>query len=108
MGSNNLGAFLYGFGGNVGSKKTFLHPPVFKLINDFLVAEELREHFGAYGEIESINVKTDPNTGRSRGFAFIVFKAAEAIEKVCNCLLPFKINTSSSIFCLLLLAANIL
>lgn len=44
--------------------------------------KELREHFGAYGEIESINVKTDPNTGRSRGFAFIVFKAAETIDKV--------------------------
>lgn len=48
----------------------------------FLCAEELRDHFGAYGEIESINVKTDPNTGRSRGFAFIVFKAPDSIDKV--------------------------
>ncbi|XP_049820108.1 RNA-binding protein squid isoform X2 [Aethina tumida] len=44
--------------------------------------KELREHFSQYGEIESINVKTDPNTGRSRGFAFIVFNNAEAIDKV--------------------------
>ena len=44
--------------------------------------KELREHFGNYGEIESINVKTDPNTGRSRGFAFIVFNSADAIDKV--------------------------
>lgn len=44
--------------------------------------EELREHFGTFGEIESINVKTDPNTGRSRGFAFIVFNNADAIDKV--------------------------
>jgi len=44
--------------------------------------KELREHFKAYGDIESINVKTDPNTGRSRGFAFIVFNSADAIEKV--------------------------
>ncbi|VVC91090.1 RNA-binding protein squid isoform X3 [Leptidea sinapis] len=44
--------------------------------------KELREHFGAYGEIESINVKTDPNTGRSRGFAFIVFKSPDSIDKV--------------------------
>lgn len=44
--------------------------------------KELREHFSKYGEIESINVKTDPNTGRSRGFAFIVFSSAEAIDKV--------------------------
>ena len=44
--------------------------------------KELREHFGQYGEIESINVKTDPQTGRSRGFAFIVFTATDAIDKV--------------------------
>lgn len=51
---------------------------------NILLAEELREHFGAYGDIDSINVKTDPNTGRSRGFAFIVFKASDSIEKVMN------------------------
>ncbi|XP_046993389.1 RNA-binding protein squid isoform X3 [Schistocerca americana] len=44
--------------------------------------KELREHFQTYGEIESINVKTDPSTGRSRGFAFIVFSQAESIDKV--------------------------
>ncbi|XP_063706803.1 RNA-binding protein squid isoform X2 [Culicoides brevitarsis] len=46
--------------------------------------KELRDHFGQYGEIENINVKTDPNTGRSRGFAFIVYKSAEALDKVSN------------------------
>lgn len=44
--------------------------------------KELRDHFGQYGEIDSINVKTDPTTGRSRGFAFIVYKAADSIDKV--------------------------
>ncbi|EGI68604.1 RNA-binding protein squid [Acromyrmex echinatior] len=44
--------------------------------------KELREHFSAYGDIESINVKTDPNTGRSRGFAFIVFAKAESLDKI--------------------------
>ena len=48
-----------------------------------MFAEELREHFGTYGEIESINVKTDPTTGRSRGFAFIVFSQSSTIDKVC-------------------------
>uniref|UniRef100_A0A336MHY1 CSON000056 protein n=1 Tax=Culicoides sonorensis TaxID=179676 RepID=A0A336MHY1_CULSO len=46
--------------------------------------KELRDHFGQYGEIENINVKTDPNTGRSRGFAFIVYKTADALDKVQN------------------------
>lgn len=44
--------------------------------------KELREYFGTYGEIEAVNVKSDPNTGRSRGFGFIVFKEAAAIDKV--------------------------
>lgn len=44
--------------------------------------KELRDHFGQYGEIENINVKTDPTTGRSRGFAFIVYKFADSIDKV--------------------------
>lgn len=48
----------------------------------FPFVEDLREYFGKYGEIESINVKTDSLTGRSRGFAFIVFKDAESIDKV--------------------------
>lgn len=47
-----------------------------------LLLEELRDHFSTYGDIESINVKTDPNTGRSRGFAFIVFAKAESLDKV--------------------------
>lgn len=44
--------------------------------------KELRDYFGKYGDIESINVKTDSMTGRSRGFAFIVFQEAESIDKV--------------------------
>lgn len=44
--------------------------------------KELKEYFTTYGAIESINVKTDPTTGRSRGFAFIVFDSAETIDKI--------------------------
>ncbi|XP_050095902.1 RNA-binding protein squid-like [Anopheles aquasalis] len=44
--------------------------------------KELKEHFSTYGEIESINVKTDPVTGRSRGFAFIVYRQTDSIDKV--------------------------
>ncbi|XP_023013994.2 RNA-binding protein squid-like [Leptinotarsa decemlineata] len=44
--------------------------------------KELREHFGQYGEIEHIKIKTDPITERSRGFAFIVFKSVEALSKI--------------------------
>lgn len=43
--------------------------------------KDLREHFGKYGEVESVNVKTDPNSGRSRGFAFLVFTEVAAVDK---------------------------
>ena len=42
--------------------------------------EDIKEYFESYGEIDSINLKMDQLTGRSRGFAFVVFKTVEGIE----------------------------
>merc|ERR1711997_639759 len=42
---------------------------------------DIKEHFKQFGEIDSVNLKTDPSTGRSRGFAFVVFKEQEGLEK---------------------------
>ena len=44
--------------------------------------EELNEHFGQFGEIESVNLKTDPNTGRSRGFCFVVYKVESCYDSI--------------------------
>jgi cold-inducible RNA-binding protein len=33
--------------------------------------EQLRETFGAFGEVSDVNVITDRETGRARGFAFV-------------------------------------
>ena len=33
--------------------------------------EELRQEFGAFGEVSSVSVITDRDTGRSKGFAFV-------------------------------------
>jgi len=41
---------------------------------------DVKEYFGQYGEIEHINLKHDPVTGRSRGFAFIVFKEVSGLD----------------------------
>jgi len=43
---------------------------------------QLKEYFEKFGEIESVNLKLDPVTGRSRCFAFLVFKETDSVEKV--------------------------
>jgi len=42
--------------------------------------EDISAHFQTFGEIDNINLKTDPATGRSRGFAFVVFKTVEGLQ----------------------------
>ncbi|XP_062540173.1 RNA-binding protein squid-like [Armigeres subalbatus] len=44
--------------------------------------QDLRNHFVQYGEIESVTLKTDSQTGRSRGFAFLVFDSADSVGRV--------------------------
>jgi len=44
--------------------------------------KDLREYFTKYGGIESLTLKMDPTTGRSRGFAFIVFSEVATLDKV--------------------------
>jgi len=43
---------------------------------------QLKEYFEKYGEVESVNLKLNPMTGRSRCFAFVVFKEATSVDKV--------------------------
>ncbi len=40
----------------------------------------LEQYFGWFGKVESIDLKTNATTGRSRGFAFVVFKDKAAAE----------------------------
>jgi len=42
----------------------------------------LSEYFGSYGELESVSLKTDRDTGRSKGFAFIVFVDPNDLDTV--------------------------
>ena len=48
--------------------------------------EDVREAFSAFGNVSSVNIITDRETGRSRGFAFVEMpdggEAKEAIEGV--------------------------
>ena len=56
---------------------------------------QLKEYFEKFGEIESVNLKLDPVTGRSRCFAFMVFKESSSVDQV---LLPFIPNLESNGF----------
>ncbi len=44
--------------------------------------EDLRDLFGAYGTVESVNLITDRETGRPRGFGFVEMSSGgqEAID----------------------------
>jgi len=46
--------------------------------------DDIKTHFSQYGEIDNINLKTDPATNRSRGFAFVVFKSVEGLNSSVN------------------------
>lgn len=46
-----------------------------------------RELFEPFGELEFVNLHTDPDTGRSKGFAFVQYRSPEDAKKAlqhCN------------------------
>lgn len=46
--------------------------------------KSLREHFEVYGDIEEAVVITDRNTGKSRGYGFVIMCAKEGAERACK------------------------
>lgn len=51
-------------------------------LNPETTEERIREYFGAFGEIETIELPMDPKTNKRRGFVFITFKEEEAVKKI--------------------------
>uniref|UniRef100_A0A673LH84 Heterogeneous nuclear ribonucleoprotein A/B-like n=1 Tax=Sinocyclocheilus rhinocerous TaxID=307959 RepID=A0A673LH84_9TELE len=51
-------------------------------LNPETTEERIREYFGAFGEIETIELPMDPKTNKRRGFVFITFKEEETVKKV--------------------------
>jgi len=46
----------------------------------------LREYFSQYGIVQTASVMTDKMTGNSRGFGFVVFDSADAVNQLCSTL----------------------
>jgi RNA recognition motif-containing protein len=44
--------------------------------------EEVRELFEEYGKVNSVNLITDRDTGRFRGFGFIEMEDADAVSAI--------------------------
>jgi cold-inducible RNA-binding protein len=59
--------------------------------------EDLHGLFSAHGEVDRVNIVTDRDTGRSRGFAFVEMRDAEqgraAIEAINNTELDGRVLT---------------
>ncbi|XP_048850775.1 heterogeneous nuclear ribonucleoprotein A/B-like [Brienomyrus brachyistius] len=51
-------------------------------LNPETTEEKIREYFGTFGEIETIELPVDPKTNKRRGFVFITFKEEESVKKV--------------------------
>jgi squid-like protein len=43
---------------------------------------QLKEYFEKFGEVETVNLKLNPQTGRSRCFAFVIFKEPATVQAV--------------------------
>ena len=61
-------------------------------IKDDISNEDLQEYFSKFGLVKDVDAITDKETGRKRGFAFVLFDDYDPVDKVV-CTFLFKSNS---------------
>lgn len=51
-------------------------------VKDGIEENDLQEYFQQYGNVMSVDLVTDRETGRKRGFGFVTFDDCDAVDKV--------------------------
>ncbi|KAG6384603.1 hypothetical protein SASPL_155576 [Salvia splendens] len=62
---------------DIGHRKIFIHG-----LGWDATRELVESIFGAYGEIEDLNVVADRETGKCKGYAFLTFKSFKSVKKL--------------------------
>ena len=79
MGDQDPGSAAANGAGNEDDRKLFIGG-----LAQEVGEPDLKEYFGKFGVVTAATLKMDPITGRSRGFAFVVFQDVEPLEQVLN------------------------
>ena len=52
-------------------------------IKDDVTEDEMREYFAQYGNVVSVVIVTEKDTGKKRGFGFVEFDDYDPVDKIC-------------------------
>lgn len=56
--------------------------------------EHLRDYFSQFGKIEEVNIMTEKNSDKRRGFAFITFDDHDSVDRIVSKCVAFGTQTN--------------